>query len=241
MCICSKPSTIQDAPRTLPIEPDKHPSISTIFLDALSIRIAVFVEEQQVPAENELDDDDKRAHHVVLYLQSGDQLMGDPPGVHVCTLRFTVEIPNEHDIKHCRETPGPDGAKSFESGAQPLLEPIHCPSDLWDGKEPYVRLGRMATLQGYRGKGLARKLLEWTLYSILNNWDMPLQLRPTLVLVHAQKDVQRFYAQSGFVVDKSMGLWVEEGIEHVGMWKRMKEDGDISPEKDGGMRLHSLE
>ena len=45
--------------------------------------------------------------------------------------------------------------------------------------------------------------------------------RGLLCLVHAQKGVERFYTSCGFVGDESMGRWWEEGIEHLGMWKRV--------------------
>ena len=42
-----------------------------------------------------------------------------------------------------------------------------------------------------------------------------------LVLVHSQKGVQKVWRKYGFETDESMGTWDEEGIEHVGMWKRV--------------------
>lgn len=43
-----------------------------------------------------------------------------------------------------------------------------------------------------------------------------------LVLVHAQRDVEGWYRSvGGFVTDAGMGVWIEEGIEHVGMWRRL--------------------
>lgn len=47
-----------------------------------------------------------------------------------------------------------------------------------------------------------------------------------LVLVHSQKAVEKVYVRQGFVTDESMGTWNEEGIDHVGMWKRI----DLQPE-----------
>ena len=47
-----------------------------------------------------------------------------------------------------------------------------------------------------------------------------------LVLVHAQKTVEKVWSKHGFVRDEKMGVWFEEGIEHVGMWKRI----DFEPE-----------
>ena len=42
-----------------------------------------------------------------------------------------------------------------------------------------------------------------------------------LVLVHAQVDVESMYQRLGFETDDSLGRWDEEGIEHVGMFKRI--------------------
>ena len=42
-----------------------------------------------------------------------------------------------------------------------------------------------------------------------------------LVLIHAQIGLQKFWARYGFEVDQSMGIWDEEGMDHVAMWKRL--------------------
>lgn len=106
-----------------------------------------------------------------------------------------------------------------------------------DGKEPFVKLGRLATLKKYRGLGLGRLLVntavEWAAKnkgairegkgavqverekSVVAEWN-------GLVLVHAQRDVEKFYRSLGFVTDEGLGEWVEEGIQHVGMWRRLE-------------------
>ena len=43
-----------------------------------------------------------------------------------------------------------------------------------------------------------------------------------LVLVHAQVDVEAMYRGMGFVRDDELGRWDEEGIEHVGMFRRVE-------------------
>jgi len=42
-----------------------------------------------------------------------------------------------------------------------------------------------------------------------------------LVLVHAQKAIEKVWERYGFETDASMGVWDEEGIDHIGMWKRL--------------------
>ena len=230
--ICAQPN-ITGAPRSLPIHASEHPNIPFVFLDALSIRIAVFVEEQDVPAENELDEYDALSHHVVLYT-SEDNPSGSEAGLPICTLRFTEVVPDQEEFVRqssfssaqgeASTTLAQEGIKSFEPGANPLKEPLHLPSELWDGKEPHIRLGRMATSKAYRKKGMAQALMSWTFGWILGNQKM-FSCRPTFpVLVHAQREVQAFYARQGFVLDMGMGIWIEEGIEHVGMWKRLSRE-----------------
>ena len=44
-----------------------------------------------------------------------------------------------------------------------------------------------------------------------------------LVLIHAQKAItDKVWSRYGFVQDDSLGEWDEEGITHVGMWKRLE-------------------
>lgn len=43
-----------------------------------------------------------------------------------------------------------------------------------------------------------------------------------LVLVHAQSGIEKLWRSWGFTRDLTMGEWDEEGIMHVGMWKRIR-------------------
>lgn len=54
--------------------------------------------------------------------------------------------------------------------------------------------------------------------------EVEVQVRPWrgLVLVHAQVDVERMYEGLGFVRDEGLGRWEEEGIMHVGMFRRVE-------------------
>jgi hypothetical protein len=60
--------TALDWERGLP--PDEQPNAASIprtFLDAMTVRTQVFVQEQQVPQSNEFDADDQRCAHWVIY------------------------------------------------------------------------------------------------------------------------------------------------------------------------------
>ena len=111
--------------------------------------------------------------------------------------------------------------------------------------EPYIKLSRLATLPAYRGLGLSKLLINAAL-----NWakEHPQDILPLLspaeieaakldgkkeqipwqglILVHAQTGVQKLWERFHFEVDKEMGTWNEEGIPHIGMWRRIDVVGD---------------
>ncbi|KAL2417276.1 hypothetical protein ABEF91_005201 [Exophiala dermatitidis] len=93
---------------------------------------------------------------------------------------------------------------------------FHDPSE-----EPYVKLGRVATMKNARGKGLSRMLTDAAFrYHAAHKEEIDPEWNG-LVLCHAQVDVEKMYSKLGFVTDPRLGRWDEEGIEHLGMWKRL--------------------
>lgn len=188
--------------------------------------------EQHCSLEGEIDADDVRSWHWVAFDQgakgeddgngSGDEGKGKAVGA----LRLVPPSPKKD---HERQE---EGEKKDEQGRP--IQPNHHPTSLWDGREPYVQLGRMATLSEYRGCGVAKQLLNAAMDWAGQNKD---KFRVEgadedgdgdkregwrgLVLSHAQRNVRRWYEKMGFVEDDGLGVWWEEGIEHVGMWKRV--------------------
>jgi predicted GNAT family N-acyltransferase len=108
-------------------------------------------------------------------------------------------------------------------------------TSLHDGTEPYVKLGRLAVVPGHRGKRLAGLLvnaaLDWaaknqTYFDHIGSqahWN-------GLVCVHAQVSAVLVWQRHGFVRDELMGEWYEEGIPHVGMFRRLEfHDDEVLP------------
>ncbi|KAF3481040.1 uncharacterized protein GIQ15_03799 [Arthroderma uncinatum] len=97
-----------------------------------------------------------------------------------------------------------------------------------DGEQPFVRIGRLAVLPSYRGKGLARTLVDTALgWAAEHAGEVGAALDAGsrwngLTLIHAQTAVEAMYARLGFVTDPGMGRWEEEGIPHIGMWKTVE-------------------
>jgi predicted GNAT family N-acyltransferase len=88
-------------------------------------------------------------------------------------------------------------------------------------EEPYVKLGRVATMAHARGKGLCRLLTEEAFRWLATHKEDIGAGWNGLVLTHAQVAVEKMYAKLGFVTDERLGRWDEVGIEHLGMWKRI--------------------
>ena len=217
-----------------------QPELPLELKSAFALRFSVFVNEQKASAEGEIDSDDPRSWHWVALAaaQEGSASSGKERAVlddretekkHIvaATLRLVPVSSTPLEAKEAHEV-SPGGLAQG---------PSHKPTALWDGHEPYVKIGRVATRPSHRRMGLGQLLVEsgveWagrhreilrqsnggrlpegnTEGGFENQWN-------GLILVHAQKLVKRFWEKLGFVEDEGMGVWWEEGCEHVGMWRR---------------------
>lgn len=222
------------------------PHIPEAFIEALSVRIPVFVEEQHCALDKEIDTDDARSWHWVVYASvsgpkidsgsNGERRTSQGGKVAVGTIRLVPPPHPPHPIpgKHYA------GDELGEAAEAENLQTTDRATTHHDGREPYVKLGRLATLAAYRRLGLGRLLvntaLEWVSKNkekvqesrgtdpvereTSGNWGLRREWRG-LVLVHAQGEMERWWKGLGFVTDEEMGEWWEEGIRHVGMWRRV--------------------
>jgi len=256
----------------LPIPTMQPPSVPKTFLDAMTVRRQVFVEEQHVAMENEFDADDRRSCHWVAYASVNrtiepevrDPTTGDivrprrseTSTVPVGTVRL---VPFPHpphptpgasylDGKLVSGGGGGDGAPAVgatvgagerRTSLAPKF-PVDRETELHDGVEPYVKLGRLAVVKEFRGYKIGRLLVRTALTWARKNPDyfMPsvaavgldqmglgkagsIPKWDGLVCCHAQQQVVAAWERMGFKVDKGMGTWVEEDIPHVGMFHRV--------------------
>lgn len=108
-------------------------------------------------------------------------------------------------------------------------------SDLWDTREAFVSIGRVATRKEFRGRGLGRALVAHALgWAVEHAGDMVRDWPDRrgekaqwkgMVLVHAQVGVEEWYRALGWRTDEGMGEWKECGIPHVAMWRRVQVKG----------------
>ncbi|KAK5132525.1 hypothetical protein LTR08_008909 [Meristemomyces frigidus] len=209
---------------------DRTKAIPKGFIDAMTVRREVFVDEQHVPLENELDDDDSKSYHWVAYASEAYKGSLTPIG----TIRL-VPPPYSHSPHSASAGAQPKTAGVLNGDARRDSTFAH------DGKEAYIKLGRMAVIPRYRKQGISKLLINSALdYAAEFPHRMMPYLESTaieavkvagfgaaiewkgLVLLHAQVGVQKLYRKYGFETDESMGVWDEEGIDHVGMWRRLE-------------------
>ncbi|KAI9903168.1 hypothetical protein N3K66_002520 [Trichothecium roseum] len=241
-------------------------NIPPSFLDAMEVREKVFVEEQKVPLENEFDVDDPRSCHWVIYASVNQieeqEIRGDKGNIiqprksstrstPIGTIR-AVPFPHEpHPVKGGKYWDGvlEGGKKDASEGGQepPKTYVSDRPTTLHDGKEPYIKLGRLAVVPEFRGHRIAGQLVnaalawlrnnptyfnpnirEWGMEHIGINSERDIPSWNGLLCVHAQDQVEKFWGKYGFKTDAGMGEWEEEGIPHVGMFLRLDVNADAA-------------
>ena len=195
--LCPLLTSLSEYNRLAP--PDQQPvTVNTKFLGAMYVREQVFVKEQGVALDRELDSNDSHCYHWIIFTISGS-LHKFNPEYTVGTIRLIPPIIDSREDTSMEDTPYPTAFPD----------------------QPYFRIGRLAVLAGYRGKSLGSKLIEEVLMFIKNN-AMTRFGGINLVYVHAQRDrTVPLWKRYGFIIDKGMGEWDEEGMMHVGMWKKV--------------------
>lgn len=233
--------------------PSEQPSnISQTFLDAMEVREEVFVKEQKVPLENEFDSDDARACHWVIYASINTVTDPEETDAQGNVVRRKKSVTRSTPIGTIRLVPFPHpphpepnsryAADALETGPSDPPEWILDRATTYhDGKEPYIKLGRLAVVKEFRGSGLAKILVGAAMTWLQQNstffnpsiTDVGMdkfsaagldEITPVwkgLMCVHAQEQVAKTWAKWGFKLDEGMGRWEEEGISHVGMFQRL--------------------
>jgi len=221
----------------------------------MEVRDQVFVKEQGVPPQNEFDSDDPRACHWVVYASVNETVEPEVRDDDENILQRKKSVTTTQPIGTIRlvpfpHPPHPEPGSSYAAdaletnGNSDAMNPppyiIDRKTTYHDGKEPYIKLGRIAVLKEFRGTGLARLLVHTAMTWAGQN---PTYFNPSvttmgmdklgatslhdvpvwkgLICIHAQEQVAKTWAKWGFKLDEEMGTWTEEGITHVGMFNRL--------------------
>lgn len=215
-----------------------------LFHASVAVRLSVFVVGQKCNPELEIDEEDERSWHWIVYdalppgktdiegfgaltgpTQEGENSSYFP----AATIRLvpppapgTVAYDNEEKT----HTLPASQAGGDRAGNLPG-HPDYPSSKLWDKHEPYAKIGRLATVREFRGRGYAKMLMRQAMEFAKQH---PKEMGGEhgwkgLMLLHAQVGVAKWYEALGFQIDEGMGQWWEEGIQHVGMWLRLSLEG----------------
>jgi predicted GNAT family N-acyltransferase len=262
LCMLSPPKDKVDGyDNTIPCS-QQSINVPALFRDAMSVREQVYG-EQGIPLEAEFDEDDARSWHWIAYASVA-----------------STSTPPKYIRSDSANTPADDARRASASASRMpvatirLIPPPHGPNKYLDDAnkadkhgdadppseelqrahpaEPYVKLGRLATLKPYRGMGLAGLLVNAVSdFAKLNPDTIYKPPSPTaleraqikehgkeqqlawegLIMIHAQANLKKMWEKHGFseelkndngeVEIAAEPHWVEEGIEHIGMWKRI--------------------
>ena len=219
--------------RSLP-QTSQDSSIPRAFLDCMTVREDVFVRGQNIPLLLEADADDPRCQHWVAYAISDDE---EP--VPVGTIRVVPFPQEEHPLPGSKlELPENPKVEDNKLAPEPRPWIVDRATTLHDGREPYLKLGRMAVVDVYRKYGIGKKLVDAAVEFAARHGnevfskkeandeergevDEDMRTWTGLLCVHAQQSVVGFWERCGFVVDEGMGEWWEAEIPHVGMFRRV--------------------
>jgi len=228
-------------------------TIPKAFLDAMEVREEVFSKEQGVPMENECDSDDARACHWVVYASVNTTIQAEQKDEDGNVVVRKQSVTKSQPIGTIRlvpfpHPPHPEPGSSYAADALETDPNRENPppyiddraTTYHDGKEPYIKLGRIAVLKEFRGAGIARLLVSAAMTWIQQNFTYfnpsikgvgmdsmnasnigEIPVWKGLICVHAQTEVAKTWAKWGFKLDEGMGTWMEEGIPHVGMFQRL--------------------
>ena len=170
---------------------------------AFAIRMRVFVQEQCVPAEEELDEDDYLPLAPDLVFKD-PRLLSVPYDVqgkqasHAIALVGGKPVATGRVVYHCSRS----AADQFSEDREAMLIV----------KTGEARIGRMAVDKAWRRRGIGSSILR-TLEEAAARRGM------AEGVLHAQTYVKDFYAAHGYVEEGEVFLEVE--IEHVQMRKRL--------------------
>jgi predicted GNAT family N-acyltransferase len=182
------------------------------WIGAVAVRLAVFVAEQGVPLRSEMDEHDRTAVHAVAVLDPAEARAQAPlllPARAGVAARATAQAGKYLPLSLVGARGGPKDVAG--------IAPVVGTGRLLRATGGLARIGRLAALPAWRGRGIGSRLLR-----LLE--EAALARGADRVEVHAQVSAQAFYTHHGYVVVSPGTTFVEDGILHVRMAKPLSTD-----------------
>lgn len=180
---------------------------SPLFELAKEVRMEVFVVEQKVPAENELDEIDVFAIHWIALVPAADM------NKDLKSIKWRVV--DEHHV-----LASGDIKQWYPVATLRLFDSARANGTQVKSGDPVVyKLGRMAVRMPYRGSGIASKLMSSAEMELPQSAGLSHQGVKLVLKLHAQQDKEGFYSKNGYEVCDGGKVFWEENIPHVMMKK----------------------
>jgi predicted GNAT family N-acyltransferase len=212
---------------------------SRIFEHCRDIRFTVFVDEQQVPAENEMDDVDPVALHYVALVPKESAVVNIDGRVPRDQVTFQWQwIPTPNDHAYDKQDWYPVSTLRLFDAKVLKDKDGHDDHHHRDGAVQVLKLGRMAVQKPYRGLSIGSCLMRHAEPHATNALANASASPQVQIALHAQIDKRGFYERNGYVPefreDGTLEVFVEENIKHIHMSKtvRLNEQTNFDHQKN---------
>ncbi|MDQ3702848.1 MAG: GNAT family N-acetyltransferase [Chloroflexota bacterium] len=189
---------------------------------AVAVRLAVFVDEQQVPLTSEMDEHDRSAVHAIALLASADGTAATPNWDAVVDSAAALEPARSGTALRAAAQAGKylplslSGARTSTTAAI-VLAPVIGTGRLLRAAGGVARIGRIAVLPAWRSQGVGSRLLR-----LLEEAALARGARQ--VLLHAQLHALSFYLEKGYTAAEPQRPFQEDGIPHLRLTKPLSPD-----------------
>ena len=175
---------------------------------AVAVRLAVFVDEQGIPLAAEMDEHDRSAIHAVALVEGGgpEHEPGLVPARSGTAVRAAAQAGKYLPLSL-------SGSRSSGRDAASVAPAVGTGRLLY-AAGGLARIGRLAVLPAWRGRGVGSRLLR-----LLE--EAALARGADRAVVHAQAQVIDFYVRRGYVADAGGQVFLEDGLPHLRLSKRL--------------------
>lgn len=263
-----EPSKLDGYDKTKPHD-QQGSHIPRVFVDVMELREGLWSKEQRQSFENQIDADDARSCHWVVYASVNETVEPEVRDEDGNVMRPRKSCTRNTPAGAIRLVPFPHGplpkaggrydngqlidekdGKPSEASSTGSAASMDRPTTFYDGREPYVKLGRLIVAKEFRGFGLSG-LLVHTVLSWLK--AKPAFFDPSitelgfeqigasnetemakwggLICVHAAENAAGSWKKWLFDLDPEMGKWWDNGVPTVALFKRLQLKDDREEEE----------
>ncbi|CAD2219547.1 actyltransferase-like protein [Angomonas deanei] len=204
--------------------------VMPVYDDSLKVRIEVFCGEQRIPLAEEIDDKDDVCIHVVAYVDTKgiehySRLLQERKKINTNILggKINLKFSTPDTPQQLAASLSADYEPSYAPAGTLRMRRVRQTSELGNFAMMVAKLERICVLKKYRQSGIAERLVRRAEEIAKVDYHVP------FVVLHGQVHAKNFYKRLGYEVKTD--VFVEDGIDHVGMIKRLNTNGNTTNTK----------